>query len=510
MSTSELQAVFTPLPASSASTKPLYVVIGDSFASGEGESSDTFYMPGTNTATNKCHVSLRSYAYLVYDKNVTDALNMACSGSRIEEVLGQSEVLEKSDSRSLLQTLSIGVGGNSVNLMDKLKTCVSVSTCEWALPDKRSETANEIQGLYPNIVSFLTTMKQTYGGVNVFFVGYPKVINDDISAQCGVVLSALLNETERRYMNETVHYLNSILAAAAQYVGIPFIDVENVFEGSRLCDPSQAAMNGIRVGDDMPLVSALGELKLIGAESFHPTPAGHALLAARIRDSVSSIDFSAPCTSCGVAQNLSPPEYWQQQPPPVNSVRLMASRFLKETVLLKRTMIEFTFPALSFAPNAVVHLELHSETQQLGTFTADTTGALQGTFDVAADASGYHTIHAFGESASGQAIDRYEIAYIGDTESTSEAVISSGSGSLQVEDVKKSPPIYLDAPSLKATRRPEVLGATTPDAASQTQQVLVRHVQDRALSNWLFMWGIWSGLCFITALLAYSIGRRQV
>src|SRR6185436_7437328 len=56
----------TLLAPGQTQTKVTYLAMGDSFASGEGDTKGgTYYEPGTDVEKNKCHLSQRSYPYLV-------------------------------------------------------------------------------------------------------------------------------------------------------------------------------------------------------------------------------------------------------------------------------------------------------------------------------------------------------------------------------------------------------------------------------------------------------------
>lgn len=517
--TSVSRATLTPLPATSSPGTPLYVALGDSFVSGEGETDDAFYMLGTNSETNRCHVSTRSYAFLLYPGQAVNASNKSCSGSRIEEALKQHANLATIQDGQPLLTMSIGVGGNDIDVMGKLKTCISPGTCEWALPEKRIQTAQEIKALYPRVVSLLATMRDSHPETKLFFVGYPKVINDSSSANCRAPLSLLLSEQERRYMNETIQYLNEVLAAAAHSSSVPFVDVSDVYEGERLCDTVETAMNGIRAGDDFAPISALGALKMIGAESFHPTPRGHELVAARIREKLAEISSATPCESCGGTPDLTPAYYWREQVSSEGLPRLIADKFLETTVYIKGRVAEFSFPAHSFALNTAVRFEVHSETRLLGEFVSSSSGGLVGKVAIPELESGYHTVHVIGVGASGEAIDRYEVIYSGDEELIlNPSIQTDTAGAPPLEIVSSLTPAQSSPQFVRVASVPiletstgEVKGATIsmPRRTMNSAESVSKQEPIFALS-WWGVWLICAGICLATAIGAYSIGRRQV
>jgi hypothetical protein len=68
-----------------------FLSLGDSFSSGEGETSDNFYQKGTNDTYEKCHLSTRSYPYLTAKiLGLSDQFvkSVACSGATTNDVIG--------------------------------------------------------------------------------------------------------------------------------------------------------------------------------------------------------------------------------------------------------------------------------------------------------------------------------------------------------------------------------------------------------------------------------------
>ena len=495
---SVIRTSITPLPLGSVSAVPLYVALGDSFVSGEGETDDSFYILGTNTTTNRCHVSSRSYPYLLYPKTTKSVVNKACSGSRIEEVHQQAASITSNSESQPLDSISVGVGGNDIDVMGKLKTCISSGTCEWALAENRHKVALEIQRLFPKVVHLLKSIHQEYPSADVYFVGYPEVINDTQVAQCRFPISVLLTHEERQFMNETIGYLNDVLRAAALHAAVPFVDVGTVYEGERLCDSSEAAMNGIRMGDDFAPIASLGSIKVVGAESFHPTPRGHELVASRIREKYDGMQGGTVCVACGVAVAPTPPSYWRMDDHSNGTAQLIAGRFLKNTVIAAGDMVAFSFPSHSFKPRSTVKLELHSETRLLGEFTATDKGGLEGIVKLPSNSTGYHAVHALGFSASEEVIDRYEVVYIKDIQDAGQPVSTLRHQSERHGGDERIGLVRSDS---------TVEGVmTTQKEAGAERKAAIREIHP----NWLAIWSIGGAMCLISTIFAYSIGRRRV
>lgn len=400
---------------------PYYVAFGDSFTSGEGEHDDKFYQLLTNTDSNKCHVSVRSYPYLVGSWWGVKTANRSCSGSKLNDVkVANRLVVDETKRAGIPTTISISVGGNDINLMGKLKTCLNPGTCSWSESGHREQTALEIKGYFNLITSAVLDIMADHPLAAVAIVGYPSVVNVE-SSVCGAVVGSLLSVEERRYLNESVKYLNKVLLAAANYTKASFIDVENSLIGERLCDLSEKAMNGIRLGDDIP---AIGNIKVFGSESFHPTPRGHELVSKAIINKADAPWQATDCSSCTFSENqLSIPSYWLEGDSGQAGegadgegdglARLISKDFLSRKILQTSSQVGFKFGPGSFLPGSNVVFELHSDARKLSVHAVEDDGSVAGWLDVP-NLNGYHTVHALGLSYSESPIDIYEIVLIGD------------------------------------------------------------------------------------------------
>ena len=381
-----------------------YISFGDSYTSGEGELSDSFYLPASNTWDNHCHVSTRSYPILLGQAWGIVAQNHACSGSRIPDVQRQLESAALADAT----LASLGVGGNDIDLIGKLKTCLGPGTCEWAREGMRPSVVDEMKGILPDLVQLLDDIQQE-AGTPVFLVGYPSIINSDAGAVCDIVTGSLLSQEERVYVEESLRYLNTILAAAAQYSGVRFIDITHALDGERLCEGSQMAMNAVRLGDDIAPLEFLKGVKFIGAESFHPTPYGHQKIAETIRANYDPYWTVTSCESC--SPSIAPSQYWTPLGVTL-STAYRASRFLESESIVSNQSVRFTLPSGSFSPGSLVQLEIRSDPQTLGMFEVAVDGSLEGSVMLPDNLQGYHTIVAIGMSPSGEHVTLYETVFV--------------------------------------------------------------------------------------------------
>lgn len=472
---SRRHAVLSP-SAASAVASLAYLALGDSFSSGEGELDDAFYKKTTNNAVDSCHVSARAYSSLVaHTWGLGQGGNVACSGAVTADVYGATEymgqggraksIVSSADERKATESRSlselqpgivrqldfvtqytpglvfIGIGGNDAGLMSKLKACVGFDTCEWAEnAEKRLATAYEMKEVYLKLRTVLKSIKAASPQSNVLVVGYPRVINETASAPCGVLLGKLLNAKERQFMDESIKYLNSLLEAAASSEGATFASIEDAFLGHRLCDQKQDAMNGIRWGDDVAPVAQLPLLKIIGAESFHPTPTGHVLSAAAIQKAYTTAP-QGTCVDCAQEKPAPAlPSYWTYGVA-INTtqVRQVAAQIVETKIYKPGQELSVTSP-LAFdptAPNAHVTVEVHSDPVALAAPSVGSDGSVNATVTVPSGlAEGYHTLHIYGTTVGGELVDVYQViavqvydedAQMGAAQSINDSGAASGS-----------------------------------------------------------------------------------
>ncbi|MES2630762.1 MAG: SGNH/GDSL hydrolase family protein [Patescibacteria group bacterium] len=390
-----------------------YLAIGDSFTSGEGETDDAYYIGGE---TNRCHISSRSYPYLLADAWNVPGQNAACSGATIETAKTQ----ELSNQRTQLEEVeyevphivSVGIGGNDAGLMGKLKACVGFDTCDWAeTVEKRQATALEIKNLYSKLKQFYQELDRKVLG-EVIVIGYPAIISDE--PVCSADVGFVLNQTERQFMNEGIRYLNLVIKAAATDAGMKFVDVEPAFAGNELCSTNTSpSMNGIRIGGEYSIIQALPDLKVIGAESFHPTPYGQKQLADTILHAIPTLDSLEGCANCVTSSEIpEPDEYWGEAQ---NTPRQQFTfPFINKVTITKGDTFKISLPAFSFEPSTEVTVELHSETQTIQIAESREDGSIG--LDVSSEGfeSGFHSIHLLGKNFNGDDIAIYDFITVED------------------------------------------------------------------------------------------------
>jgi lysophospholipase L1-like esterase len=438
-----------------------YLALGDSFSSGEGETDDSFYLQGTNDEYEKCHVSTRAYPFLIARVMGVDSKFMhsvACSGAKTSDirggesgywgqglrlgsggfnmsngnrVLAQSTALETFDPGRAKQisfvkkyqpkVITVGIGGNDVDFTGKLRTCVGPGTCEWAnTSEGREKTAIEMRGLFSTLVATYTELHQESPSSKIYAVGYPQGISEN--GTCDPLTGTLLDTTERRFMYEGIDYIDTIIAAAAKAAGIKYLDIETAFGNHVLCGTASSDMNGLRVGDDSALVPILNDLKLIGNESFHPNPSGHIQDANAILASVPDLATYQYCSNglviCpdNTITAPTPSSYWLANGVEHNYTRQETAEYIEPVSDVSSLNRTITLDDYDFQPNSDIKVEIHSDPIAVGTFTLNQDGGLKSTeIMLPKDLSqGYHAMHIYGTSYSGEKVDLYDIFPFGD------------------------------------------------------------------------------------------------
>lgn len=432
-----------------------YLALGDSFTSGEGETSDKYYQYGTNARYEKCHTSSNSYPYVVADLAGIDrsnVKNVACSGAITADIVGddssywgqgnrlfstglnmtlsekmlaQSFALDSFTPGRIRQTsfvreyqpkvITVSVGGNDAGFMQKLKTCLNPGTCSWAGTDQgRAQTANEIKGLFNIFMQTYQTIHDASPGSKIYAIGYPRIIDEH--GTCDALMATLLSPAEKQFMNEGIKYLNEVISAAASTTGIGYVDIWESYGDRTLCSNyAPSAMNGIKLGDDSSLIEALGGLKIIGQESFHPKPLGHLLTAEKIINSIGDITTHDYCENGNVLcpKGTSVPEpspYWASSQNQKYVTQKYTNYASVEATREGKVQMLLSLMSRSLASGSSAFLEVHSTPTLLGEFEIDEMGGLNTALELPDNLDyGYHTLHLYGTSYSGEELDLYQI-----------------------------------------------------------------------------------------------------
>lgn len=453
-----------------------YMAMGDSFASGEGDTDDAYYEIGTNVKdVNMCHLSKRSYPYLVSEALQIDNFHsVACSGAREVHIIGEDEngVQYKKDPPRPLwlpgyqnqlrylagepvpSFITVEIGGNDLEFLSILKACIlpsdqGPSTCDYATDQgKRADLAYRIAGQFNDLKSLYEQLADsTKHQTKIYVLGYPQFINPDTNS-CG--LNVQLNNQERWFVYQSVHYANQVIKAASKAAGVYYIDEEDALKNQNLCSDipdSQMTVNGITTGDDNVIPWYLtGPLTLeagnrvytadkvgIGNESFHPNQNGHKLLAQTFLGQ--TLDDPADFSVCNTTTEDLCPDSNAHIPLPdesyfgsgaVSDVSCLNTpgcveqtvekykEIVREDLAQKRS---FNISVDNLKPGSQVEVEIHSNPVELGSFTVDNQGALDADLTIPDSVPpGYHEIHVIGQDLVGEPIDYFQEIFLTGTE----------------------------------------------------------------------------------------------
>jgi len=428
-----------------------YLALGDSYISGEG----TFdYIEGTDTANDTCHVSLKSYPYLIGKQLSYDSYHsVACSGATTNDIIntslsyiGQADRSEKI-SRALLdgndltlgylssflpghldqldyvsiyrpKTMTVSIGGNDMHFSDILKICVSPSTTNptcYSTYEERFELINLINNtVFPNIVNTYSALKHASpADTRIYAIGYPQIAEP--GGDCAINVE--LNNDELIFSQQLISYLDSTIQQAAAKAGVYYVDTQNALDGHRLCEAGSgdAAVNGLTAGNDIPSHIA----GPIGRESYHPNVLGHSLLSNTVLNGTDNLTRPMPAPNLASAP---PSELGQEilnaphSGRPINKTEYDPG--MSADLAYRGTAVDVSVNGAnhSLASGATFKAELHSDPISLGSYQTAVGGGISAQITIPATApTGYHVLHLYGQDVTGQPVDIYKMIYIANT-----------------------------------------------------------------------------------------------
>ena len=419
-----------------------YLALGDSYISGEGT---FYYKQTTDTDLNHCHISRDAYPYIVGADLFNGYESVACSGAMSKDITGagitnydsspngaQSKGMSDKSydnniysdflagyriqksfaSRYQPRVITLSIGGNDIGFADIIKACVSplgANTCFNSYADRRA--------IAQTIASEYGTLRQTYQsvlsadpGMQLFVMGYPQ-----IAAQGNCADNVHLNSTEITFSQQLIADLDDVISRAAASVGARYVDMQDALAGNRLCEAKsfQVGINGLTKGAGS---------KLIASESYHPNVLGHQLLAQAALRKTHNFNDTMPAPNPNVqTPSVNDPlaqALLSGYQPPLGDTGITSGRYndsLLPDVLVRGTSSSITLDGSAHAtlPGQNYRAVLHSDPTELGTFTADQDGNINGQLTIPADTPpGFHTLHLYGMDASGQPADLFQVIYV--------------------------------------------------------------------------------------------------
>lgn len=473
-----------------------YLAMGDSYSSGEGDTEGgTWYEPGTDeqgdkgtfAGRNLCHLSRRSYPYLIalnlgyLDTNAitppADGLfhSVACSGAKIHNITGivgekhddgnaaefsitdnqyrfsensalnvwqpgatsQTNLISGTGLESAVirdsykpEVVTLGISGNDIGFGDFISDCSLPGICEYAYTtsEKSRRNVQVIAQTKQRLVSTFKKIKNLSPGTRIYVHGYPKFIEPAPDETCGGNVS--FEFQERLYIDKTIHYLNQSIQAAAQEVGVFYVDVENIFNGRMLCSELSSGetrvVNGITAGDDVDpgegtsilgvsLSEGICVRNCIGQESYHPTADGFELYKNTILAQTTNLTEPMPAAT----PTLIPvPDVFFGELS-VNAVNDMNGNNQYPNLIYESDAgiideLEFNSRRMKLVreglqPGTTAEVVMESTPVSLGTFTVPDNGRLEIELRLPQDIDGgAHEVHIFGTNSAGRPVDVYE------------------------------------------------------------------------------------------------------
>ncbi|NCU38716.1 SGNH/GDSL hydrolase family protein [Candidatus Saccharibacteria bacterium] len=415
-----------------------YLALGDSYSSGEGdveEKSDgsSYYTPVTDTEGG-CHMSTRSYPFLLRDAwgiNDEKMESVACSGAKISpdynsllsSYKGQGGRLNDvdDDRRAELQeraldvfipgyttqlefvkkyqpkTITLTGAGNDVGFVDILKYCaadVLESTQGYSCEYVEGGLLNgilwdSIHSIKSRVVELVQQIQTLSPNSEVNIIGYPSFIAGSESV-CALN-NGTINGPERDMMNDAVSELNRVLKAVADETEVTYIDIENSLVGGRLCEGSEYVTG-------LWFERYYNEVERSNA--FHPNAEGHKMMAANVISALSG-HVDQPVVDQESDDNTAVQQYayWDDL-------------ISEGSVLSMDSNVSIESSTQTFQDGSTITVAIFSERTDLGIFTATEQGSLSATVDLNSIEPGRHVLVAEGVSPSGDTVVLYQFITI--------------------------------------------------------------------------------------------------
>lgn len=464
-----------------------YLGLGDSFASGEGAFN---YKTITDVAKNKCHLSEKSYPYLIASAlNYDQYESVACSGAIIEDIeriddkykgqvhdglelldrdldsiitafnpgyVGQKEFAR----RKKPKIITISAVGNDIGFSDIIHRCVDTDTC-YSTYEDRLELLNSINNQFYRATDMYKQLKEAAGPTTkIYVIGYPGLVY----AEGNCAANVHLNHNELVFAGQLISYLNEMIKTAAANQGVFYVDMEHSLDGNRLCetDSWNVAVNGLTAGNDAP--SFLNGP--IGNESFHPNAFGHELFKNTILEKTNY--FTAPMPepnptlAMAAPSNTLPILQVSKTNRPIKIIRNVTGTNGGVIETGKTMFMRYTPAGWTIKAGSKVKAWLHSDPYYLGEFPVNSDGTIDVSFTLPDSIpNGIHTLHLYGQNTGDEDMDLYQIVYVSDGNTTSCGVVAASGQDTDKDGIDDACDSFIDQAPLP-TPEPEPV-PTTPE-----------------------------------------------
>lgn len=259
---------------------PLYLAMGDSFASGEGAPP---FEPETDRGVNSCHRSRAAGAriFAAAPGNGRPQLRnrlVACSGATIDAMASsfKSESPQYTALGRDVTLASVSIGGNDVGFATILGDCITAKhlrgrTCQGSTETTARRKLADLD--VPDDRTGLTRLQTVYRriqlnmapGGRLLVVGYPRLFGPGsgvVPPGCGYV-----HKSDVEWINRLLDDGNAVIKRNAEAVDATYVDLAGPFGGHGLCDTRASWINGLRF-------TRTHGVEVISKESFHPNASG--------------------------------------------------------------------------------------------------------------------------------------------------------------------------------------------------------------------------------------------
>lgn len=442
-----------------------YLALGDSFSSGEGDikprddgrshylsMTDVSADPSKGIPEEKCHISDRSYPFLLtQDFGVQDFESVACSGAVIGDLgpslsggyKGQDNSVRKPRLQEMGQAdiddyqriglnefipgriqqiefvkkykpkaITLTAGGNDAEFATILSACATskMQDCGYAQSgsEDNKKLGSDIRKQFNNLVYLYRALRSASPDTKIYVVGYPVFINSDGLVVCALNAGWTSGE-ERRLYSEATKYMNTIVQAAAQYVGVKYLNVQDSLVGHRMCDtyPSDTYVTGVAshlwVGINDNNRSSL----------FHPNHLGHERIAQAIKTSLGGATFETYNYTETPDASVDAPPYPDYFKDSAGYDKNTQNISLVEGNVIKQEPKQITISPYMFMANSTVDIEVHSNPTLLGSAHVESDGSLNAPITIPESIPvGYHTLVVKGQTYSGEPIEYHQIVLV--------------------------------------------------------------------------------------------------
>jgi poly(3-hydroxybutyrate) depolymerase len=221
-----------------AADAPSFVALGDGYSSGEG---NAHYLPGTDTARNRCHRSTVSYPYIASTRLSAGPSGLAfraCDGARIADLYREdrnsSEPAQLAAIGGATRLVTVSAGQADALLPAVLRNCMSKPAgCRrrW-----RRRTAKALDTTSRRLARLYEAIAAKAPHARVLVVGYPRPFAGARAGCGGAGGQRRLSHGAAEWVDSYVRDLDEAMGRAADRAHVTYLGASyGAFAGHELC-----------------------------------------------------------------------------------------------------------------------------------------------------------------------------------------------------------------------------------------------------------------------------------